>query len=180
MLAPVATVRRWRARQTRAGWAAAWRRARQLRPEELRRRWAELQTLRFELFEAGGKTIDLPGAGPGEERVLAARTVVQPDGDTLWIVDEDALEDAGLMEAHLDEVARWYGEATDTVNALALYLRTVRATVTGVTGILSGGTSLLSSSWVVLAGGLLLSVGVQPLLRVIIGRRMRRGMAVVL
>ena len=61
-----------------------------LRWTEIRTRWQEIQQLRRELFSEGGVVITVP-PDAADGAPLAARTVVQPDGDVVCFVSEAAL-----------------------------------------------------------------------------------------
>jgi hypothetical protein len=176
--APVRAVKAWVSRQTAADWSRAWGTVRQLRPAELRRRWDEFRVLRAELFDTGGATIDWP-RDVSEGSPLLARTVVQPDGDVLWVVHEDFVTDAGMLRSHSESVAGWYESASDTVTALRLYLRTLLTGASVMASAVAGIGSFQEWGWWAAAVALALVLVLEPIGRAVIGRLMRRGMTAV-
>jgi len=88
------------------------------------------------LLGAGGATIDTPPAA--EDDPISARTVIQPDGDVIVIVDPQALLDDQLVEEHLRRVADWYGRGRGAVHDGLAALRALIAAVSGTLGMSSG------------------------------------------
>jgi hypothetical protein len=149
---------------------------RSLRPAELRRRWGEFQALRTDLFDAGGVTIDSP---PNQVNgsPIHARTVVQPDGDVVWMVDERVVADLAQLRAHTESVIRWYESASDTVTTLGLYLRTVLTGLSASLGVIVGIGSMAQWDWRGGAVALVVALVAEPIGRWVIGRLMRKGMS---
>ena len=87
---------------------------------------AESRRLYAEITEAGGSTIDTPLPGPGAgPRPLAARTLVQPDGDVICLVDPRFLADPGLRVAHQQQVEERLDQLRGTVEQVGTMVRTL-------------------------------------------------------
>ena len=147
------------------------------RPGEIRRRWAEFARLRRALFDEGGAAIESPGDTHGRPGALDARTVVQPDGDVLWFVDEVIARDARALRAHAESVARWYEESGRTTAALRAQLNILRAAASGLAAALVALASPVDlwSLWTPAV-----ALVAQPLVQEVTGRVLRRGMAALL
>jgi len=107
------------------------------RPSSPARLVAECRRLHAEVTGAGGSTIDspLPSGGPGP---LAARTLVQPDGDFICLVDPCYLADASVRLAHQQRVEQWMGEVRGTVTEVVTMVRTASVAAAGVLGATTG------------------------------------------
>lgn len=105
-------------------------------------------------FRDGGATIDTRRpAGPG----VGARTVVQPDGDVLLLVDEEAWEEDAFREAHQRRVAEWFTAFRSTVTTARRVLRRGAAlggVIFASAGAVAAGAfaDLVTSALVVLVG----------------------------
>jgi len=82
----------------------------------------ECRRLRAELFESGGVTIDTPHpeAGPS---ALVARTVVQPDGDIICLVGDEASLGDDVVAAHTARVAAWFQDFEKTTHSATATLQ---------------------------------------------------------
>lgn len=126
----------------------------------LRQLWGRVRTLVTEQFRAGGTTIDTPPVGPGLSSpgaALAARTVIQPDGDLLCFVDEASWADVGVRASHQAQIAAWFASSRSTVTAAEKALRrtaaAVGATVALIAAVAAGAaTNLLVTALVFVAG----------------------------
>lgn len=147
-----------------------------LRPAEVRRRWADFQKLRNNLFDQGGLTIESP-SGQCQGEPLHARTVIQPDGDVLWFVHEESEAHAALLRAHCDKVADWYRQANTTLSNLSACLKMLRATAATIA---YGCTAAGLWSWWGLTAAVIAPVLVQLIARAVLGRLLRKGMAATL
>lgn len=113
----------------------------------------ECRRLRAELFEAGGVTIDTPGAQAGAS-ALVARTVIQPDGDIICLVGDEASFDRAAVAAHSAQVAAWFQDFATTTHtaaatlqrgglALCGFLSAAASVVAGWSNPISGGAVLI-------------------------------------
>lgn len=102
---------------------------------------AECRRTYTEITTAGGATIDtpLPFCGP---HPLAARTVVQPDGDVICLVDPWFLHDAALRLAHQRRVEERLAQLRGTVDQVGGVVRAASlvggAAVGAATGAFAG------------------------------------------
>ena len=129
------------------------------------RSWRAWRSLTVELFEDGGATIDTTAA----EETTRLRTVIQPDGDVLVIVQGDE-PSTDLVATHRAQVERWY---EDNRKALRRSLDPLRAMMAAVSA--AGATASGWSTFDALEGGtgavagLVAGAVVAPLLRLGIG-----------
>lgn len=156
---------------------------RHLDPVTVRRQWSAFRRLRAALFDDGGVTIDTPPR-PGEEGPYRLRTVIQADGDVLWLVRGDLVRKAPILQAHVALVATWYDEASATVRGLRRYLEVLQAAIAAVVGcgwlagfvasIVVQGWSL--RLWVWRSVSLLVPLLVPPVAKFLVMRRLRQGL----
>jgi hypothetical protein len=145
-----------------------------LRWTEIRTRWQEIQQLRRELFSEGGVVITVP-PDAADGAPLAARTVVQPDGDVVCFVSEAALHaGSSALGVQMRAVHEWYRKGTATVTALGFYLRALHGALTAVLAVGSGTASVPSFGWWSWGIGVLVTGLVLPLAREVTGRLLRR------
>ncbi len=90
-----------------------------------------------EITEAGGSTIDTPLPSDGTHP-LAARTLVQPDGDVICLVDLRFLADAELRLAHQRSVEERLEEVRATVDRVGAMVRTASLAGAGLVGATTG------------------------------------------
>jgi hypothetical protein len=161
--------------------AMSRRRARGTRlggPRRIAALFKDIQRLKADLLAAGGATIDTPAppAGAGDAFPVAARTVVQPDGDFLFFVGDSYLVDPDVRQLHADRVSAWFADLERRVSATALALRRAALALTTVVFVASGQAFLKSAAsglWVLAigtGGGFVLQSG----LRLALGHGMRR------
>jgi hypothetical protein len=84
-------------------------------------------------FREGGITIDTPPDRSDDEEIVA-RTVVQADGDVLWMIHPDHVDDAPLLDAHLAAVRLEVGRSVATMRTA---IRDVGAATTTTTSLLA-------------------------------------------
>jgi len=138
----------------------------------------EIHGLKSNLLSAGGATIDTPVPPPGAADTfpIAARTVVQPDGDLLFFVADAYLADPEIRQVHTAQVAAWFAALEHTVNATAVALRRAAFTLMAIVSVTSAQAirqSIVSGVVVAVAGA---GVGflVQSGLRLAVGYGFRR------
>lgn len=156
---------------------------RHLDPGTVQRQWSAFGRLRAALFNDGGVTIDTPPL-PGEEGPYRLRTVIQADGDVLWLVRRDLVRQAPILQAHVALVATWYDEASSTVRGLRRYLTVLQAAIGATVGCgwLAGFVASLAVQgwslrlWVWRAMSLLVPLLVPPVAKVLVVRRLRQGL----
>lgn len=147
-------------------------------PRRIATLFKEIQRLKADLLSAGGATIDTPPppAGAGDGFPVAARTVVQPDGDFLFFVGDSYLVDPDVRQLHAERVSAWFGELERRVTASAVALRRAALGLMAVVSVTSGRAfqeSAVSGLWALAigtGGGFLLQSG----LRLAVGHGMRR------
>ena len=98
---------------------------------------AESRRLYAEITEAGGSTIDTP-LPSGGTHPLAARTVVQPDGDVICLVHPSFLTDAGLRLTHQQRVEERLEQLRATVDRVGAMVRTASIAGAGLVGATTG------------------------------------------
>lgn len=108
-----------------------------------------------ELLAAGGATIATPRPPEDEEEAaafpLAARTVVQADGDLLYLVTDAYRADAAVRALHAERVAAWFAELQRTLATLTVAVR--RA------GYAAGTVVVAGAGWQAVANSLLWGLG---------------------
>jgi len=108
----------------------------------------ECRRLSAELYSAGGVTIDTaidPQDEPSEGVPIAARTVIQPDGDVVCLVTDRYCLDADLRIAHGRNVAAWYGRAESTLSEAVAVLRSLSRVVGVFISLVLSGFSVLKT-----------------------------------
>jgi len=133
-----------------------------------------------ELFTAGGATIDTPEPpdGPGDSFEVAARTVVQPDGDVLFLVADRYCLDPDVRRLHTARVAAWFERLEKTVTTTAVALRRAAVTLVSLVVTVSGlraWRASLASGLAVLVVGSVLGLVAQAGLRSAAGHALRSG-----
>jgi len=112
------------------------------RPGEILDLVQECRRLSAELYSVGGVTIDTaidPRGEPSEGVPIAARTVIQPDGDVVCFATDRYCHDADLRMAHSRNVAAWYGRAESTLSEAVAVMRSLgRAVGVCISLVLSG------------------------------------------
>ncbi len=98
---------------------------------------AESRRLYAEITQAGGSTIDTPLPSDGMHP-LAARTLVQPDGDVICLVDPRFLADAELRLAHHRSVEERLEEVRATVDRVGAMVRSASLAGAGLVGATTG------------------------------------------
>ncbi len=139
--------------------------------------FSEIQRLKADLLSAGGATIETPAppAGAGDAFPVAARTVVQPDGDFLFFVADSYFVDPDVRQLHADRVSAWFADLERRVTATAVALRRAALGLMAVVLVTSGQAfreSVVSGLWALTigtGGGFLLQSG----LRLAVGHGMR-------
>jgi hypothetical protein len=131
--------------------------------------WTLLRATGVALFSRGGATIESPPDGDDPY----ARTVVQPDGDALWFIRDDALTDRGLLDQHAARVADWYDSTGSAIASARAYLTRLQQAAAALLGILSAAGTVGRLGWwgIALAAGV---AAVAPrLVRSVVGRLVR-------
>ena len=113
---------------------------------------SDLRRLALDLFQEGGATIDTPPAAAAGAP-LAARTVVQADGDLVCMVDERYCADVELQRAHHRQVEEWFGGMGSTVSGTTDAIRTAAVSLGLATGLAAG--TAAGSPWGTLAASAL-------------------------
>ena len=176
------SVKRWVAGRRRGG-GAPFPGTAAFTPAEFWRRWVAFRHLRNDLFGAGGAAIESPDPDRGTAttpRLVDARTVVQADGDVLWFIRTEAMEDPSVLTTHVQKVADWYAHSARTVNALGVYLRALRVTASFVIGFLAAVTSAGGWRWWIPVATVVAGTVLQPVIHAVIGWLLRRSMGAVL
>lgn len=86
---------------------------------------SEIRRLKADLLSAGGVTIDTPVPPPeaADAFPVAARTVVQPDGDLLFFVGDAYFVDPDVRQLHAARVSAWFTDLERRVRATGVALR---------------------------------------------------------
>jgi len=104
--------------------------------------------LKARLFERGGASIVTPSASA--VGAVAARTVIQADGDIVCFLDETEPSVEAAVERHLADVTDWLDHFAATITAAAGLLRRVSLALAAVVGaVVAIG---LGRGWAVLVG----------------------------
>lgn len=119
------------------------------RPGEILDLVQECRRLSAELYSAGGVTIDTaidgPPGRPGEGVPIAARTLIQPDGDVVCFATDRYCLDADLRMAHGRNVATWYGRAESTLSDAVAVMRSLSRAVGVFFSLVLSGFSVLKT-----------------------------------
>jgi len=135
--------------------------------------------LQEELYSAGGATIDTPEppADAADDFPIVARTVIQPGGDVLCLVDAGYSLDATLRQLHSDRTAAWYEGAqvavTSTIVALRRAVLTLASLVFVAGGVFTWPPTALSAT-LIAATGALVGLVAHAGLRLAAGHLLRR------
>ena len=105
-----------------------------------RQRIGGWQTMAVQLFRKGGMTIDTPAVRDGS--LIGIRTLIQPDGDVVVIVDDASHLDEDLLRRHRQLVTSWYERSRTTLQQVAV---TLSASISAVAGVVALATGLLGS-----------------------------------
>jgi len=112
----------------------------------------ECRRLAAELYSAGGATIETAvddfSRRPEVGAPIAARTVVQPDGDVVCFATDRYCLDADLRVAHDRNVAAWYGRAESTLSEVVTLVRSLSRALGLAISLLAGGVATLTTSGV--------------------------------
>lgn len=156
------------------------RRARLRHPGDLVTLVRGIQRLKTELLVGGGATIDTPvtptGADDGFQ--IAARTVVQPDGDLLFFVSDDYFLDPDVPQLHSARVSAWFASLENMVAASVVAVRGMALMLVVVVASLAGGGAVrhgVVSGLGALAVGVAVSLLLQGALRFALGSALRRS-----
>lgn len=118
---------------------------------KIRADWNDFRATAVALLVDGGATIESPEGEPPR-----ARTVIQPDGDALWFVTEDAADDRALLDAHTSLVAGWYERSGAAVTAVQRIVAGFQRAVAGLLAVIWTGITIASGfewGWWALAAG---------------------------
>ncbi len=129
------------------------------------RRWGGWHTMAVELFGKGGMTIDTPATRDND--LIGFRTLIQPDGDVVVIVDDASLLDEDLLRRHRQLVTAWYERSTTMLRQVEVSLRAIITAVAVVVAVTLGliGSEILANGILRLALSALISGVAFPLLR---------------
>lgn len=100
------------------------------------RGWVGWRTMAVELFRQGGMTLDTPASRRAD--LIGARTLIQPDGDVVVIVDDVSLLDDDLLRRHRQLVGAWYERSKTTMRQVEVSLRALIFAVAAVVAVASG------------------------------------------
>lgn len=156
------------------------RRARLRHPGDMVTLVRGIQRLKTELLVGGGATIDTPvqPTGPDDAFRIAARAVVQPDGDLLFFVSDEYFVDFDVRQLHWTRVSAWFAGLEKIVATSAAVLRATAVILVVVVALVAGRQTAREG---VMAGLGTLAVGVavsfllQGALRLALGSAVRRG-----
>lgn len=156
-------LRRWRSQQA-AGTASAGARL------GLRRTWMQLREAGADLFGRGGAAIEScePGGDP------YARTLIQPDGDALWLVRHDALARQDLIDEHIARVTEWYGRTGSAVASARAYITGLQGLASAGIGVAGATVSAAAIGWWALALGSAAAAAAPRFVRAAVGSLIRR------
>lgn len=138
-----------------------------------------IQRLKTELLVGGGATIDTP-VPPTEADValqIAARTVVQPDGDLLFFFSDEYFVDLNVRQLHTARVAAWFAGLENIVAASVVAVRRMALILVVVVAFLAGGQAVrqgVTSGLGALAVGVAVSLLLQGALRFALGSALRQ------
>lgn len=139
---------------------------------------SDIRRLKRELLDAGGATIETPEppAGTADDFQLAARTVVQPDGDLLFFVAETYLAEPDVRQLHAARVSAWFAGLERIVTGGAVALRRAARLLTAAVAVASGLASRqsIASGLAVLVVTSSVALLVQGGLRLALGHSLRR------
>jgi hypothetical protein len=117
-------------------------------PADAARLFANCTRLKSELFGLGGASIETLLDPPHAPRASAsaadddvsigARTVVQPDGDVVCLVDPQCLTYIALRQAHADQALAWFEGLEMTVTTATMALRRSLAALTALIVVVAG------------------------------------------
>lgn len=128
--------------------------------------WAECRALARAIRETGGVIVETPEP-VGRHDGVVARTVIQPDGDILYLVRASYRHRPDIAAAHAQRVRAWFDTAEAKIAGLAALIR-VSTAGAGI-GIGAAGSALavvatgdaLTLGWSILTGaGTFAAVGV--------------------
>ncbi len=137
----------------------------------------DIHRLKSELLVAGGATIDTPIQSTEDAVQVAARTVVQPDGDILFFVGDAYLLDPDVRQLHSARVSAWFAGLESIVTTTAVALRGVALLLTVAVVLAVGSQTLrqgIFSGLRALILGLTISLLFEGALRLALGRTFRR------
>jgi hypothetical protein len=120
------------------------------------------------LVADGGKTITTP-SGPDAQPY--ARTVVQLDGDSLWMIASSAISRQDDLDVHADAVSAWCRDTRRVGAALQRYTAGVQAVAATVLAAFAA-LQALAHNWLAVVIPLALSIGVVPV-RWLVGKVVR-------
>lgn len=137
----------------------------------------EIHRLKAELLVAGGATIDTPIQSTEDTIQVAARTIVQPDGDILFFVGNAYLLDPDVRQLHSDRVSTWFTGLESIVTSTAVALRGMALILMAAVVLAVGSQTLrqgILSGLRALILGLAISLLFEGALRLALGRTFRR------
>ncbi len=120
------------------------------------------------LLTHGGATVATPAEG-----TPYARTVIQLDGDSVWLVARGMAERREELDVHARAVARWYADTSGVAATAQRYVagaQAIVATVVVMAGALYG---FAIRAWVPVVIGVVVSLVLVPCARWLIGRLLR-------
>lgn len=142
------------------------------------RQWKDWRDVAVEFLGEGGAMITTPPVDHENQPVLA-RTIVQPDGDVLVIVDRAALIDASVLTAHQHRVDEWYRRRTVVVRQAAIAFKALAIAIGAVMALPAGWVTGQRLGWAlapVVISGLSWPIGrlLRWPVRALAGRRIKR------
>lgn len=166
---PRAAVRAWRQARSRTAATSEVSALRLWLPSELARTVAAFIELRRALLVSGGTTIESTADGGA----VYARTVLQPDGDGVWIVSRRAASDQARLDAHARRVAESSERLTALVARMRRYLSGVQALASTASALVGAVLTATGRGGCWLLIGAVSMIGAVPLVRAIAGRLLR-------
>jgi hypothetical protein len=139
----------------------------------VRKTWRTFRAELTSLVADGGKTIttsSAPDAPP------YARTIVQLDGDSLWMIASAAVSRQSDLDVHAEAVAAWYRDTRRVGAAVQRYTVGAQAVAATVLAAFAA-VQAVARNWIAVAVPLALSIAAAPIVRwtvgKIIGRRIK-------
>lgn len=119
------------------------------------------------MLRAGG--VAIPPPDPASSAHPPIWTLVQPDADVVTIVVQSSIDDRPLLQAHAEEVGRWYADSAKTIADATFALRQLAvapATLVSVTWLaISRGSTYLAVRLGVVLGCYLLPIAIGAVVR---------------
>jgi hypothetical protein len=153
--------RQLREQSDRSGWTL-------LDPRVIRATIGEFIEMMRALVARGGVSIGQAG------KQAIARTVIQADGDSVWLIRSDALDRRADLGAHAQAVTEWYENAKRLAATVERYASAIPTAVAGIVGGASVILAIARDSVLPLVIGLVMTVALPWCLRRLLRWYIRR------